>query len=335
MNRVICFGEIMLRLTPFMHQRLEQSKSFNMDFGGSESNVSAGLAQLGIPVAYVSRVPDSPLGKSALSSLAQWGVDTSVSVLGGDRLGIYFVELGAGRRPSRVIYDRKQSGMHSLKPGMIDWNVVFRGAAWFHWSGITPSLSASAAAATLEAINAAREAGLLISCDLNYRTKLWKYGAKPSEIMPALIEATDVIVGDEDVLDAYFGLKTDGIDDAFSKLSHRFPNLKYMVLTDRKGLTASHFQYHAYLYCNGRTYESQKYELPDVIDRIGSGDAFMSGLICKLLPSGQNPPDLQKAIEFATACGVYKHYIPGDLNIFTESDIVSLMEGSTGGKVGR
>lgn len=335
MNRVVCFGEIMLRLTPFNYQRLEQSKSFNMDFGGTESNVSAGLAQLGVPVAYVTRVPDSPLGKSALASLAQWGVDTTVSVFGGDRLGIYFVELGAGRRPSRVIYDRHNSGMHSLKPGMIDWQTIFRDTDWFHWSGITPSLSATAAAATREAIEAAREAGLLVSCDLNYRAKLWKYGAKPSEVMPALVEASDLIVGDEDVLDVYFGLKTHGIEDAFSRLNQRFPKLKYIVLTDRKGHTASHFQYNAYLYGQGRTCASRNYDLPDVIDRIGSGDAFMSGLICKLLPSGQNPPDLQKAIEFATACGVYKHYIPGDLNIFTESDIVSLMEGSTGGKVGR
>lgn len=335
MKRVICFGEIMLRLTPFMYQRIEQSKSFNMDFGGTESNVSAGLAQLGVPVDYVSRVPDSPLGKSALASLAQWGVNTQVSVFGGDRLGIYFVELGAGRRPSRVIYDRHNSGMHTLKPGLIDWQNIFHDADWFHWSGITPSLSASAAAATREAVELARAAGLLVSCDLNYRAKLWKYGTKPSEVMPALIEASDLIVGDEDVLEVYFGLKTQGIADAFAKLSQRFPKLKYIVLTDRKGHTASHFQYSAYLYLEGRICASRTYDLPDVIDRIGSGDAFMSGLIYKLLPDEDISPDPQNAIEFATACGVYKHYVPGDLNIFTESDIVALMQGHTGGKVGR
>ena len=321
----------MLRLTPFMVQKLEQTKSFAIEYGGSESNVAATLAQLNIPINYITRVPDHSFGRSALNHLAQYGVDVNQSIFGGDRLGIYYVELGSGRRSSKVIYDRANSSMALLQPGMIDWESIFRTAGWFHWSGITPSISHSAAISTAEALKAAKDAGLMISCDLNYRSKLWQYGMHPNRIMPALIEQCDVVVGDEDVLNVYFDLETNGMQDAFEKMSLRFPNIKYISFTDRLAFSATHNTYQGFLYHNGIITESKKYDMPDIVDRIGSGDAFMAGLIYGL----HQKETLQSTVEFATAVGVYKHYIPGDINVFNKEDIESLINGGTGGKVRR
>ncbi len=333
--KVISFGEIMLRLSPFNYQRLEQAKSFNIEYGGAESNVAASLAQLGLEVKYITRVPDNSFGQSALGWLASVGVDTKQSIIGGDRLGVYYVELGSGRRNSKVIYDRTQSGMATLQPGMIDWKEIFKGADWFHWSGITPSISHSAALACKEALLAARSSGLMISCDLNYRSKLWQYGMEPSLIMPELIEMSNVVVGDEDVLDVYFKLKTDGMQDAFEKMTARFPTIQYISFTERQALSATHNTYKGFLYHEGGITSSNLYDMPDIVDRIGSGDAFMAGLIHMLRPIEDKNKDLQRVIDFATAMAVYKHYVPGDLNVFTIEDVVALMKGSTGGKVKR
>lgn len=325
----------MLRLTPLNYQRLEQSRSFGVAYGGSESNVAACLAQLGMTVQYVTRVPDNSFGQSALACLEEWGVDTSHSILGGDRLGIYFVESGSGRRNSRVIYDRINSSMHQLQPGMIRWQDVFKDASWFHWSGITPAISRSAAEACAEAIRFALEAGIKISCDLNYRSKLWKYGVHPSEIMPQLVESCDVISGDEDVLDTYFKIKSKNRQDAFEQLQHRFPHVAYISFTEREGLSATHQTYRGYLFHHNRVYESKKYDLPDIIDRLGTGDAFMAGLIFKLQNGAGVDDVLQSGIEFATAVAVHKHYIPGDINVVTLEDVDALMGGNTGAKVRR
>jgi 2-dehydro-3-deoxygluconokinase len=332
LKAIVSFGEIMLRLTPFHYQRIEQSKSFAIEYGGSESNVAASLAQFNVPVKYITRVPENSFGTSALGYLAQVGVNTSQCIVGGDRLGIYFVELGSGRRNSKVIYDRTNSSMAKLEPGMIDWKTIFKDAGWFHWSGITPSISHSAAKATAEALHIANEMGLMISCDLNYRSKLWKYGKRPDQVMPELVALSHVIVGDEDVLEVYFKLKTNGMEDAFKKMSTQFKNIKYISFTDRQAFSATHNTYKGYLYHHGNILESKKYDMPDMVDRIGSGDAFMAGLIHKL---NQADPELQSTIEFATAAAVYKHYVPGDLNVFTMDDIESIMKGGTGGKVKR
>jgi 2-dehydro-3-deoxygluconokinase len=328
---IICFGEVMLRLTPYMYQKLEQAKSLSLDFGGSESNVAVTLAQLNQAVRYVTRVPDNSFGETALNSLDQFGINTSYSIKGGERLGIYFVELGSGRRSSKVIYDRKNSGMHSLAPGMIDWSIVLPGCTWFHWSGITPALSKNAAAATKGAILAAKQAGVKISCDLNYRSKLWDYGIPPHKIMPELIELCDVIVGDMDVMDTYFQLPCSDMHDGFQKLSIRFPNLEFIGVSERSGLSATHNTYQGYLYHKGVIEVSTKYDLPDMVDRIGSGDAFTAGLIHQL----QYTNNLKEIVEFATATSVYKHYIPGDMNYFSIEDIHGLMHGQSGGKVKR
>lgn len=332
MGAIGCFGEIMLRLTPLAYQKLEQSKSLSYDFGGSESNVAITLAQLGQSVSYISRVPDNPIGQSALNCLRQFGIDTSRSVIGGERLGIYFVELGAGRRSSKVIYDRKNSGMHSLQPGMIDWDMVLSDITWLHWSGITPALSKNAAEATKEAILKAKSKGIQISCDLNYRSKLWDYGIKPHKIMPELIETCDMIIGDMDVMDTYFQMPCHDMYDGFEKLVIRFSNLKYIGLSERSGFSATHNEYQGFLYHAGAIVDSHKYDLPDMIDRIGSGDAFTAGLIYKL---SEGTCSMQEAIEFATATSVYKHYVPGDMNFISKDDIIGLMNGQTGGKVKR
>mgnify|MGYP000983955008 CR=1 FL=1 len=330
--KIVCFGEIMLRLTPHVFQKIEQAKSFLHDYGGSESNVSVTLAQLGAEVYYVTRVPDNPFGQSALNSLAQFGVDTGRSVKGGGRLGIYFVELGSGRRNSKVIYDRSHSGMHSLKPGMIDWKTVLKDTDWFHWSGITPSLSMEAASATEEALSVASELKLKISCDLNYRSKLWQYGVKPFEVMPRLIEYCDVLFGDLDVMDVYFGIQSQSMEIDVMNLQKRFPKLSYIALSDREGLSATHNTYQGFLFHNGKSYISKKYDMPDMIDRIGSGDAFAGGLIYQLAYT-QNKLDY--AIDYATATSVYKHYVPGDMNCITKDDVESLMKGGSGAKVKR
>lgn len=325
----------MLRLTPNSYQRIEQAKTLAVEYGGSESNVAACLAHLGSQVDYVTRVPDNSFGHSALACLEGWGVHIHKSVFGGDRLGIYFVELGSGRRNSKVIYDRINSGMHLLAPGMIDWKEVFRDGRWFHWSGITPSISLSAAKATAEAVKAAREAGLMVSCDLNYRAKLWKYGVHPSEIMPELIESCDVISGDEDVLDTYFKIKSKHREDGFQRLYRLFPHIKFISFTEREGLSATHQTYQGYLFHQNKVYESKKYDIPDIIDRLGTGDAFMAGLIHTLQTGLENQEIIQSAVEFATATAVYKHYVPGDINVISMEDVEALMGGNTGAKVRR
>ncbi len=332
MKKVVCFGEIMLRLTPFMYQKLEQAKSFSLDFGGSESNVAATLAQLNTQVKYITRVPDNSFGQSALNSLEQFGADTTQSIKGGHRLGIYFVELGAGRRSSKVIYDRKESGMHTLQPGMIDWETVFDDADWIHWSGITPALSKNAAAACKESLTIAKKKGLTVSCDLNYRSKLWDYGVKPSKVMPDLVEYCDVLIGDMDVMDIYFEMPCTDMYDGFYKLCLRFPRLKYIGLSERSGISATHNTYKGTLFHDNTMVESKEYDLPDMIDRIGTGDAFTAGLIAQL---HSNKSSLQEIIEFATATSVYKHYVPGDMNFFSVSDVNGLITGLSGGKVKR
>jgi len=335
LKKIVSFGEIMLRLTPFHYQRIEQAKTLSIEYGGSESNVAASLAQLGTAVNYVSRVPDNSFGLSALACMEGWGVNTQHCIYGGDRLGIYFVETGAGRRNSKVIYDRTGSSMYHLSPGMINWATIFKDAQWFHWSGITPSISQSAANACKEAVLAAREAGLMISCDLNYRSKLWKYGVHPDKIMPELIQDCDVISGDEDVLDTYFKIKSNNRKDAFEKLQNRFPNAKFISFTEREGLSATHNTYQGYLFHDNHIYESKKHDIPDIIDRLGTGDAFIAGLIHKLHGANQYKEEIQLCIDFATAVAVHKHYVAGDINIVSKEEVESLMAGNTGAKVRR
>jgi 2-dehydro-3-deoxygluconokinase len=328
---VVCFGEIMLRLTPPNNMRIAQTTSYDAQYGGSEANVAVSLAQFGAPAAYATRIPKNDVGQAALNELRKYGVDTTPSVFGGDRIGVYYLEMGAGARGSKVIYDRANSGMATLKKRVIDWKKVFKGATWFHWSGITPAISQSAADATLEAIETAKKMGLTVSCDLNHRANLWQYGKHPSKIMPDLLRGCDVMLGDGDTIDLYFNLKGKDYTEVFNKTFEAFPNLKYIAMTARKAYHASHNAYKGFLHNGTALFESKEYDIPDILDRIGGGDAFMAGLVFKLY---QNEPP-QLAIEFATAAATLKHYVHGDFNLSSVQEVESLMKGNTGGRVSR
>lgn len=325
----------MLRLSPPGAQRMVQARQFEAVYGGSEANVAVSLAQFGIQTAYLTRLPDNELGQAALSAVAQHGVATHLALQGGDRLGIYFLEQGAGRRASKVRYDRAGSGMASLGPGMIDWRAALEHATWLHWSGITPALSQGAADALSEGLTVAKELNIPISCDMNYRANLWNYGKKPDEIMPALLAFTDVLLGDETAFDICLGIKNE-VDTApevvLSAVKTVFPRLRHIAMTRREGFSASHNSYQGLIFDGQRLFTSKKYELPDMLDRIGSGDAFMAGLLFGLQKADA---DLQEVIEFATAAAAFKHYISGDFNLCTEAEVRALMAGNSGGRVSR
>ncbi len=333
--KILCFGEIMMRLTPPNQQRFLQTTQFDLQFGGSEANVAVSLAQFGENAAYVTRVPNSDLGRAALGELAKYGVDATPSVFGGARLGLYFLEMGAGLRGSKVIYDRANSGVATLEKGMIDWEKALNGVTWLHWSGITPAVSQSAADATLEALQMAQKMSITVSCDLNYRANLWQYDKQPSEIMPELLRNSNVMLGDGDTIALYFGIKGADYAEIFEKTAAEFPNLDYLAMTARKAFHASHNTYKGFLYSthfeNDKMIESKEYDMPEILDRIGGGDAFMAGLIYGL--SKNTPP--QYAVEFATAAATLKHYIRGDFNVSTVTEVESLMKGNTGGRVSR
>jgi 2-dehydro-3-deoxygluconokinase len=330
---ILCFGEIMLRLSPPNGLRLVQTPTFEATYGGSEANVAVSLAQLGLSAAYTTRVPDNELGRAALGAVARYGVDVRRSIFGGERLGVYFLEMGAGLRGSRVLYDRQGSGMAQLAPGMVDWRKTLENASWLHWSGITPALSHSAAEATLEALRVADDLHIRVSCDLNYRDKLWKYGKSPRDIMPKLVEYTDVLLGDRTAFDICLGIPEEPDDAALlQSVARHFPRLRCVAMSSRQGNTASHNHYRGLLFDGQQCYASRAYEMPDMLDRIGGGDAFMAGLIFGLRQALYDP---QETIEFAVASAALKHYVRGDFNLSTESEVRALMAGNTGGKVSR
>ncbi len=328
--KVVCFGEILLRLSPPDGLRWLQTGAFDAHYGGSEANVAVSLAQLGIPAAFVSRVPSNDLGKAALGALARYGVDTSPAVWGGERLGLYFLENGVGRRGSKVIYDRKGSGMSEILPGMIPWRTVLEGADWLHWSGITCALSENAAAATLEALHIASEMGVRISCDLNYRQQLWHY-ATPESIMPELTAYVDLMLGDATAFDIYYGIRAENQEILLAKVTERFPRLKSLAMSARQGYSASHNAYQCFLFEGGKIFASPVYELPDMLDRIGAGDAFMAGLLFGKI----NGTDPEETVSFAAAAAALKHYVRGDFNLSSAAEIRALMGGSSGGHVQR
>ncbi|MDX1909644.1 MAG: sugar kinase [Bacteroidia bacterium] len=332
MKRIICTGEIMIRLTPPGHQRLTQTQTLDVVYGGSESNVAISLAQWGLPVRYLTRVPAHDLGTAALRALATFGVDTSACVRGGERLGVYYLEMGIGKRPSRVIYDRAYSGMATLAPGMIPWPTVLTDAGWFHWSGITPALSATAAAAMAEAVHAAADLGLILSCDLNHRSALWQYGITPAEIMPPLVSRCQVLMGDPDAFRLYFGLEADQPDTLLRHVMTRFPDLRYVAMSRRRGHSATHNTYQVLGWNGQQFFASAEHDLPDIQDRIGSGDASMAGLIYALCHYPDQP---QLAVDLAAAAGAWKHYVPGDANLVSIPELESLISGHSGGRVQR
>jgi 2-dehydro-3-deoxygluconokinase len=351
MKKIVTFGEIMLRLSPPNFQRFIQARSFDVIYGGGEANVAATLANYGQEVEYVTRLPANDVGDACLNFLRQYGVGTRHVVRGGDRLGIYFLEMGSAQRGSKVIYDRAGSAIATIEPGMIDWKAAFAGADWFHWTGITPAISEGTATACLEAVTTAKEMGLTVSCDLNYRRKLWKWGKTAGEVMPELVSLCDVAVGNEEDADKVFGIRAPEADVTAGKveaeayvyvcneLAKRFPSLKTIAITLRGSLSASHNTWSAVLWARpeqdqgdqGRVYIAPRYDITPIVDRVGGGDSFCGGLIYGL----RTYADVQQALNFATAASCLKHTIPGDFNLVSVAEVEKLMGGDVSGRVSR
>lgn len=348
MKKVVTFGEIMLRLAPPGFLRFSQTNSFDVIYGGGESNVAVSLANYGIPVEFVTRLPNNDIGECALMEMRKRGVGTNHIVRGGDRLGIYFLETGAVARGSKVVYDRAHSAMAEIDAGMIDWESVFEGVELFHWTGITPAISQGAADACLEAVKIASEMGVTISTDLNYRAKLWKYcsGEKREEIMAELTSHCDIVLGNEEDAEMHFGIKPEGISvqteghnvkaEAFlsvcQQMMAKFPKAKKVITTLRGSISASHNTWAGVLYDGEKMYDTRTYQITHIVDRVGGGDSFMGGLIYGLLTY---PDDDQNALDFAVAASCLKHTIYGDANLVTVDEVKKLMGGDASGRVAR
>jgi 2-dehydro-3-deoxygluconokinase len=346
MKKVVTFGEIMLRLAPPGFLRFSQANSFDVVYGGGESNVAVSLANYGVPVDFVTRLPKNDIGECALMEMRKRGVNTQNIIFGGDRLGIYFLETGAVSRGSKVVYDRAHSAICEIEPGMIDWRQVFEGAGWFHWTGITPAISQGAADACLEAVKVASEMGITISTDLNYRAKLWNYGGDREAIMTELTSYCDIILGNEEDAEKHFGIHPEGLDvhkhgsevkaKAFlsvcKQMMKKFPKAKKVITTLRGSISASHNTWAGVLYDGEKMYETRQYQITDIVDRVGGGDSFMGGLIYGLL---HYPEDDQNALDFAVAASCLKHTIKGDANLATIDEVNKLMGGDASGRVAR
>jgi len=344
MKKVVAFGEIMMRLSPPGFLRFQQARSFDVIYGGGEANVAVALAEFGIPVDYVTRLPKNELGEACVRFLRQYGVGVDKIVYGGERLGIYFLENGAVQRGSKVVYDRANSSISTITPGMVDWKSVFADAQWFHWTGITPAISQGAAEACLEAAQVAKEMGLTVSCDLNFRKNLWKWGKKASEVMPELVKTCDVAIGNEEDAAQVFGIHAPETDVTAGKveadkylyvceeLVKRFPNLKTIAITLRGSISASHNTWSGVLWDASKFYIAPQFDITHIVDRVGGGDSFMGGLIYGLLKYGE---DKQKALNFAVAASCLKHTVFGDFNDTSVSEVEKLMGGDTSGRVSR
>lgn len=339
-KRVVTFGEIMLRLSPPDHLRFIQADSFEVVYGGGEANVALSLANYGLDAAYVTKLPENSIGDAALNEMRRYGVDTRFIARGGERLGIYYYEKGASVRPSKVIYDRAHSSIAEAKPGDIDWRGAFEGAEWFHFTGITPALGDSAAELTEEGCKIAKEMGLTVSCDLNFRKKLWT-SEKAGRVMGKLMEYVDIVVANEEDAEKVFGIKAADTDVTTGELDmsgykyvakemmERF-NLEVVTITLRESLSASDNNWSAMLYDGNEYLFSKKYEL-HIVDRVGGGDSFGAGLIYSLM-SGHGNRD---ALEFAVAASALKHTIIGDANHVSIDEVEALKGGDASGRVQR
>lgn len=344
MTKVVTFGEIMLRLATPEFLRFSQATEYEATFGGGEANVAVSLANYGLDAAFVTSLPKNDIGEAAIATLRKHNVNTEWIHRGGDRIGIYFLESGAVSRASKVVYDRAHSSFAELKKGVIDWDRVFHGASWFHWTGITPSVSQGAAEACLEACQVAEKRGLTISTDLNYRNKLWKWGKSAGEVMEGLVQHCDVILGNEEDADMVFGIKPEGVDvtaghvdgAAFEsvgqQLMRRFPKAKRVIITLRGSISASHNTWSGVLWNGKELFQAPTYQITHIVDRVGGGDSFMGGLIYGLI---KYPQDDQKALNFAVAASCLKHTIKGDFNLVTVDEVEKLMKGDASGRVSR
>jgi len=343
MKKYITFGEIMLRLKTPDYEKFFQSPLLEATFGGGEANVAVGLARFGLEVAYISVIPDNPIGNACIRELKKHNVNTSFIPRKGDRLGIYFLEAGANQRPSKVVYDRSHSAIAETELGEIDWDRIFEEANWFHISGITPAISLSASKLSLEAVKKAREKGVTVSCDLNYRKKLWKYGKSAPEIMGELVKYVDIVIGNEEDCQKSLGIKVENIDvesgnlqvkryaELTNKILEIYPNIKKITITLRESHSANYNGWSAILNNRKEFFVSKKYEIHNIVDRVGAGDTFSAGLIYGL----NNLKNDRETLEFAVAASCLMHSIPGDLPLISVEEVKSLTEGSGSGRVQR
>ncbi len=343
--KVVTFGEIMLRLKSPGFERLMQSQQLEATFGGSEANVAVSLANYGMTPSYVTILPDNEIGRACVRELRGFGIDTSSIVYKQGRMGIYFIEAGASQRPGKVIYDRTDSTIAQANINDIDWREVLKNADWFHISGITPAISQQAADLSLLAVRIAKEQGLHVSCDINYRKNLWKYGKPADQVMQELIRYVDTVIANEEDFQKALLLKTENVSsvekgvlntDSYKALAQlvmdTYPNIGRVTITLRESKSANQNDWSACLYNGKDFYVSRKYKITDIVDRVGSGDSFGSGLIFGLdLYNG----DEKKALEFAVAAGCLKHSIPGDYNRVSVLEVETLMNSAGTGRVQR
>ncbi len=339
---VVTFGEIMLRLAPPGYERLFMSPSLLATFGGGEANVAVSTANYGLPTRYVTVLPDNPITDAFVYQMRGFGIDTSFIRRAAGRFGIYFVEPGANQRPSKVVYDRANSSIALAKPGDLDWKAILQDAGWFHVTGITPALSQSAADLSIEAAKAARELGVPVSCDLNYRKNLWKYGKTAQEVMSELVKFVDYAIANEEDCQKALGVKIDvdvhsgkldqkKYEELAAKVLDAYPGLKLIAITLRESFSASHNGWAACLHDREKFIVSTRYDITHIVDRVGGGDSFAGGLIYGLL----NLPTREQALEFAVAASCLKHSVPGDFNRFTKAEVEALIKEGGSGRVQR
>jgi 2-dehydro-3-deoxygluconokinase len=335
MQKIITFGEIMLRLITPGHARFTQTQSFGATFGGSDANVAASLAVLGIEAAHVTSFPKNDIGQAAIEAYKKVGVDTQHIQLNGDRIGVYYVENGAAMRSSKVVYDRTNSSFAQADPSVYNWEEIFKGATWFHFTGITPAISENAAKACLEAAKMARSMGLSVSADVGYRSNLWKWGKKPNQVMPELVEQCDIIVCSKSDANDMFEIVPSEENPSFSifckHIQKRFPNIKKIINTKRGQLSASHNTLIGQCFSDNKLTKTRLYDIPYMVDRIGGGDAFMAGFIYGQMKGY----DTEQALNFAVAASALKHTIEGDINLATVAEIELVVKGDVSGKLRR
>jgi len=345
MAKIVTFGEIMLRLGAPNYLKLIQTDKFEVSYAGAEANVAVSLANYGLQTDYITCLPDNPIAERCIMDLRGHKVGVENILRSGKRMGILYLETGSNARPSKVYYDREDSSFATVKQGSVDWNEILKDADWFHWTGITPALSENAAAECLKAIKIANELGVTVSCDINYRSNLWHYGKTAVEVMPEMVAGSDIILGNEEDCEKVFGIKPQDFDvektngnvdqsvfrSVCEQMMLKFPRCKKMVITLRGAINANHNTWGGVLFDGQNLFESKRYDITDIVDRVGGGDSFMGGLIFGLLYYNND----QEALEFATAASCLKHTLKGDFNWVSVQEVESLMKGELSGRVKR
>ncbi|WP_114749485.1 sugar kinase [Pleomorphovibrio marinus] len=327
-KRIITLGEVMMRLSTTGHERFFQTRDYEVQYGGAEANVAVSLAFWGQSVAHICAFPDNEIGKAANAYLRSTGIDTTFIQKRPGRMGLYFFEGGAMQRASKIIYDRAYSAFSEFDGEGVDWDRVFEGADWFHWTGITPAISDAAAKLTIKALEAAQKHGVKVSGDINYRRNLWQYGKGPLEVMPELIQHTQVIIAGLTDMQNCMDIHEEDYVTACQNAKAKFPSITHIVTTERQSMSSSHNVLSGMLWNGKQLLHSRSYDMPNIVDRVGGGDAFMAGLIYGLLNNSDH-----EALEFAVAASVLKHSIPGDVNYVSLEEVEDLVKGENVGKL--